>query len=98
MFGLLPWAVIGLALDREGQRARVLVADRAAGREAAPAIGADFGGRPIMVELVDRAHIGGARQRKVTAIGAVWTLSEILAVDDLGDQAVEVEIALAVAM
>src|SRR5690606_8729544 len=98
LLGLFPWAVIDLALDGEGEGAVLPGEQGRAGRRAAPAIGADLGRDPRLVEAVDRGDIGRAREREVTAVCAIWAFAEVLARHDLRNEAVEIEIALAVAM
>ena len=97
-FGLLPRAIIDLALPGEGERAGAPHIERAAGRDAPPAERAALGRGPWALEPIDRGQIGRARQREVAAIGAIGAFAIVLTLDDFGNEAIQIEIALAMAM
>ncbi len=97
VLGQLPRAVVGfpLAGDRE-------IAARqtggAAERRALPAVLAAFEREERFVEPFDGRHVRRARQREVADVRAIGALAVVHALDHFGDQPVQVEVTLAVAV
>ena len=98
IFRLFPRPIVHLELTDQGQFTRTQVADRAARGNAASTERARLNRTPSGVVGIDRGHIGRARQGEVAAIGAIGTFAEIFPGDHFRDQAVEVKIALTMAM
>ncbi len=98
VLGLLPGSVVDLELAHEGQVSGSKLGGGAAGGDPPPSVGADLSRDPRAVEPLDGGHVGGAGQGEVASVGAVGPLAVVLPLDDLGDQAVEVQIALAMAV
>ncbi len=98
MLRLLPRPVISARLTRQGEFPWPHTVYRAASSQLAAAEAAPFRRDPGPREAIDRAHIAGPGEREIAPVGAIRTLAIILPLDDLGDQAVEVQIALAMSM
>ena len=96
VFRKLPRPVVGLPLRDSHQLALPDVQRRPA-RSPLPAVVAGFQ-RDERRDVADRRHERRARHRKVADVGAIGALAVVDAVDDFRDQAVDVEIPLAMAV
>ena len=74
------------------------VVESSASGNAPPAIGAAFGRSPRPLITVDSGHIGRPGQREITTVGAIGSFAEILPRYDFRNEAVEIEISLAMAV
>ena len=93
LLGLLPRAVIALELTDDHQLAGS-GAEVAAAGQTTPAILPTFHSHKRRRQPVQCVHQGCTGQCKVSEVGAVGPFAVIDAVDDLGDQSVDIQITL----
>ncbi len=95
---LLPGTIIGFPLAGHGQGAVLADIHGSTGDQAVPAIVTTFSLHEGTLKTHLRGHEGGAGNSEIADIGAIGSFAVIDAVNDFGDQAVDVEVALTVTM
>ena len=98
MLGPRPGTVIALEFADSRQVARPEPPLRPATRQATRRVRTDLDRRPWTTITLDGGHVGGAGHGEVAAVGAVRPFAKVLALDNLRDQAVKVQIALPMAV